>query len=151
MDTAVSRLEQDITAQIDLIRIGAGNRNGRRPIESVLEFGRGQLLDAFKIRPYPARQSRLAVELRDVTILRVRVNQVRRTRRGHSVLAVPAGHRPPVKAGDAAAAQTVGWPAPGIVVLQAAAQKVGRVIVGGYGVKLLDGQIVQVAPVFSGV
>src|SRR5215469_4321341 len=67
------------------------------------------------------------------------------------VFTVAAGHGVPVEAGDPAAAQVVGRSAPSVVILQTAAEVVGRLIVLGHGIELLDREVIQITPGAGGI
>src|SRR6185369_8728021 len=93
------------------------------------------------------RHARIIAYALDRPVLRIGVNQVRSLAACRdNIFSVSAGYRVPLKTADAAAAQAVRWATPPVVVLQAAAEVVRRLIVISHGIKLLDRQVVQIAP-----
>src|SRR5205814_2042812 len=109
---------------------------------------------SFRVRSgLRAVQPRLEIDARDVAVLRIHVENGRVARRGHGVLPVAPGHGEPLRAIQTSRTSPTSptsyaarRPAPRVVVLQSAAQHVGRVVVGGHHVELLDRQIIEVPP-----
>ena len=93
----------------------------------------------------------LQVAAREVAVLRFGVDDVRVGGVDAGVEAVAALHGDPVLVADAGGLQAGAGAAPGVVVLQAAADAVGLLEIVGDFVELAERDVVQVAPVAAAI
>src|SRR5207247_3084173 len=109
---AVRRLAHHVPAEVHDARVGRGHRDGRRPVEAMLQLRRFHLGHAGEVRPNGTVQPGLQVHAGDVAVLRVHVQDRRIARRRNRILAVPAGHREPLRAVQPTPAPTPPAPPP---------------------------------------
>ena len=143
---AIRRLEDHIRAEEHLVGVRGRNGDRRRPVEAVLEVGGLRVVHGPKVRPNEPRDTGPEVEAADEAVLRVHVDDRRVARRRDRVLSVASRDGEPLRAALSAGPDVARRAAPGVVVLEAAAQLVGVVRVGRHHVELTDRQVVEEAP-----
>src|ERR1017187_9095092 len=143
---AVGGLEQVVAAVVDGFRIVRRNHQRRIPLKAV-----ARRLVVIFLRPDALRFVGLQIAPREAAVLRFRVDEVRVGGIDAVVETIAALHRNPVGIANSGGLQGGTGPAPGVVVLQAAADVVGFLVIEGHLIELAERDVVEVFPIAPAV
>ena len=107
VSSPVGRLEDDVAAEVDLVRVLRRHRDRARPVETVLQVRRAHLGNSGEVGTDVPGEVRLLVQAVDVPVLRVGVDDRGIRWRRHDVLSVPSRRDEPIRRPDAAAGEGV--------------------------------------------